>query len=359
MHSKQAKIGISGAGNIGNALIRVLIERGLIHLLKHINDPFIDAEMLAGLIFYHEYYQTPTGHTVKSNGPNELIIDGHTITCSQEFDPDKVDWSDCVVAECSGVYVGSHATDDPCTCAGHIAGGARYVLVSAPTKGSIAVPVMNGVSDFSVVLDPAKQVYSGLSCTTTSISFPLSIVAEFAEVEWIDLTTIHAPTSTDSTVDRVGKNRKTKAATLNRGIMANAIFGATGAAGAVALAVPSLKGKLGGEAVRCSGMDTGSESVLKITFTEGIDMEGLQAALLEGCSANKFFGCMPAIGGVKPTLKQVRKFPFGGAYVPHTFSHGGNDKHASFHTFYDNVFGYTTNFSHTLEALTHLGVKAA
>jgi len=247
------RVGINGFGRIGRLVTRAGIETGKIDLVG-INDPFMTPEYMAYLLRYDSAHGVfkPNVKAVKEqlyvqgtkvkNDPAFLNIDGKKIRIFTEKDPSNIPWGEAkvdYVAECSGAF---KKTD---VCMKHIKGGAKKVIISAPAKDDTPMFVM-GVNHKSYKSD--MKVVSNASCTTNG----LAPVAKVLHDKWGILeglmTTIHAITATQLTVDGPSKGGKDWRA--GRAASANAIPSSTGAAKAVGKVIKDLKGKLTGMSFR-------------------------------------------------------------------------------------------------------------
>lgn len=247
------RFGINGFGRIGRLVFRVAIETGKAQIMG-VNDPFMSPDYMAYLlkydsahgVFHHDVkfskeYNYVQGTKVKEE-PSFLIIDGKKIKVFNEKDPTKIPWGASqadYIAECSGAFTNLSA------CTKHITAGAKKVLISAPPKDEVPMFVM-GVNHENYKAD--LKVVSNASCTTNCLA-PLAKVINdnFGIVEGL-MTTIHATTATQLTVDGPSKGGKDWRA--GRAAAANTIPSTTGAAKAVGKVIKELKGKLTGMAFR-------------------------------------------------------------------------------------------------------------
>jgi len=247
------RTGINGFGRIGRLVMRAAIETGKLDIMG-VNDPFMTPDYMAYLLKYDsahgvfKYNVKPTkeflyaqGTKVKSE-PAFLDIDGKKIRVFNEKDPAKIPWGEVradYIAECSGAFTNEAA------CMKHIKGGAKKVVISAPSKDESPMFVM-GVNHEKYKAD--LKVVSNASCTTNCLA-PIAKVMNdnFGIVEGL-MTTIHATTATQLTVDGPSKGGKDWRA--GRAASANTIPSTTGAAKAVGKVIKELKGKLTGMAFR-------------------------------------------------------------------------------------------------------------
>ena len=241
------KIGINGFGRIGRLVFRESVKRDNVDVVA-IND-LLDVEHLAYLLKYDSVHGKFDGEVEVSDG--NLVVNGKTIRITAERDPKSLKWDEIgadVVAECTGIFTTLE------TAQYHIDGGAKKVVISAPSKD--APMFVMGVNHKEV--KATDTIVSNASCTTNCLA-PLAKVIEdnFGIVEGL-MTTVHATTATQLTVD--GPSRKDYRG--GRSAMLNIIPASTGAAKAVAKVIPALQGKLTGMAFR---VPTADVSVVDLT----------------------------------------------------------------------------------------------
>ncbi len=247
------RVGINGFGRIGRLVTRAAFEQGKVEIVG-INDPFMNPDYMAYLLRYdsaHGVFKPEVKYTKESmyvqgtkvkNDPAYLIIGGKKVRVFNEKDPAKIPWGDVkadYVAECSGAFTNTQA------CTKHINGGAKKVIISAPAKDDTPMFVM-GVNHEKYKAD--LKVVSNASCTTNGLAPVAKVLHDnFGILEGL-MTTIHATTATQLTVDGPSKGGKDWRA--GRAASANAIPSTTGAAKAVGKVIKELKGKLTGMAFR-------------------------------------------------------------------------------------------------------------
>ena len=230
------KVGINGFGRVGRLAFRAAMQQGGIEIVG-IND-ITDAKTLAHLLKYDSTqgkYPGKVGHDDKN-----LIVDGVTIPVIAERDPANLPWKKLgaqVVIESTGLFTNKEAA------AKHIAAGAKKVLISAPAKQHDGTFVI-GVNDKQY--DPAKHhVISIGSCTTNCLAPVCKVLVDSFGIEKGFMTTIHAYTNDQKILDAPHKDlRRARSAALSM------IPTTTGAAKAVSEAIPELKGKMDGCAIR-------------------------------------------------------------------------------------------------------------
>lgn len=242
-----AKVGINGFGRIGRLVFRVALERGV--NVVAINDPFIELDYMVYMFKYdstHGRFKGDVHHDGK-----KLIVNGHHISVHGERDPTHIKWSDDgvdYVVESTGCFTTIEKAS------AHLKGGAKKVIISAPS-GDAPMYVI-GVNEDKY--DPSHKVISNASCTTNCLA-PLAKVINdnFGIVEGL-MTTVHAYTATQKTVD--GPSNKDWRGGRTAG--QNIIPSSTGAAKAVGKVIPALNGKLTGMAFR---VPTPNVSVVDLT----------------------------------------------------------------------------------------------
>lgn len=230
------KIGINGFGRIGRLACRVAAARPDVEIVG-IND-LMDVEYIAYLLKYDSTHGPFKGEVEVLNG--QLVINGKAVRVSAEKDPSHLKWNEVgaeVVLECTGLFLTQADAQK------HLDAGAKKVVISAPAKDDTPTFVM-GVNHQSLRAD--QHIISNASCTTNCLA-PIAKVLndEFGIVEGL-MSTIHAVTATQKTVD--GPSAKDWRG--GRGAYQNIIPSSTGAAKAVALVIPELKGKLTGMSFR-------------------------------------------------------------------------------------------------------------
>lgn len=255
---KKIRVGINGFGRIGRLALRVIADRKDLEVVA-INDPFIDAEYGAYMFEYDTVHGIFKGEVGAHDG--HLFINGHEIAFYAEKEPAKIPWGKHevdVVIESAGKF--THYDD----CMQHINGGAKKVVVSAPGK-QMPMFVM-GVNEDKYTSD--MLIVSNASCTTNCVGPLVKVINDAFGVEEGLMTTVHATTATQLTVD--GSSKKDWRG--GRAASANIIPSSTGAAKAVGEIIPELKGKLTGLSFR---VPTVNVSVIDLTvrLKKGATME--------------------------------------------------------------------------------------
>jgi glyceraldehyde 3-phosphate dehydrogenase len=258
------KIAINGFGRIGRQVFRILHGQSDIEVVA-IND-LTDPSMLAHLLKYDSVHRRFGAEVEVTEGG--ISVDGRHIAVSAERDPSKLAWGEKgveLVMECTGVF----RTKEQASA--HLDAGASYVIISAPAKG-VDLTVVMGVNDDQ--LDPSvHKVVSNGSCTTNCLAPVVKVIDDNFGVEHGMMTTIHSYTNDQRLLDLPHSDkRRARAAAMSM------IPSTTGAAAAIGLVLPHLKGKLDGIAVR---VPTPNVSLVDVVFQtrDEVTAEAVNAAL--------------------------------------------------------------------------------
>jgi glyceraldehyde 3-phosphate dehydrogenase len=258
------KVGINGFGRIGRQVLRNFIENHPEIEVVAVND-LTDAATLAHLFKYDSNYGRFSG-TVEV-AENALVINGKTVKIVSEKDPAKLPWGELgveYVVESTGRFTDANDAK------AHIAAGAKKVIISAPAKNE-DITIVLGVNE--KLYDPAKHhILSMASCTTNCLAPAAKVVNDKFGIEAGLMTTIHAYTNDQKILDLPHKDlRRARAAAMSM------IPTKTGAAKAVALVIPELKGKFDGFAIR---VPTSTVSIVDFVCTtrEAVTVESVNAA---------------------------------------------------------------------------------
>eukprot|EP00386_Alphamonas_edax_P008809 GDKI01028778.1.p1 GENE.GDKI01028778.1~~GDKI01028778.1.p1 ORF type:complete len:369 (+),score=161.89 GDKI01028778.1:78-1109(+) len=321
------KMGINGFGRIGRLVFRAAQEhKGDVEVVA-INDPFMDTDYMVYQLKYDSVHGRFTG-TVAKDG-QDLIVNGKKIKVFHEKDPAAIPWGTAgadYVCESTGVF-----TDGP-KAEAHIKGGCKKVIISAPPKDATPMFVM-GVNHEKY--DSSLKVVSNASCTTNCLA-PLAKVIndKFGIVEGL-MTTVHATTATQLTVDGASKGGKDWRG--GRCASANIIPSSTGAAKAVGVVIPELKGKLTGMAFR---IPTPNVSVVDLTvrLEKGAKYEEIVKAVEEAAA-----GPMKGVLGVSHDEVVSQDFVHDNHSSIFDVKAGIalNDNFVKLVTWYDNEWGYS------------------
>ncbi len=230
------KVGINGFGRIGRLAFRAAMKRNDMEIVG-IND-LLEVNYIAYMLKYDTIHGKFDGEVEVKDG--KLVVNGQSIRVTAEKDPSNLKWNEVgadYVLECTGFFLTKE------TAAGHIKAGAKYVIMSAPSKDDTPMFVMGVNQD---KFRPDMQFVSNASCTTNCLAPIVKVLHDnFGIVEGL-MTTVHSTTATQKTVD--GPSNKDWRG--GRAASGNIIPSSTGAAKAVTKVIPELKGKLTGMAFR-------------------------------------------------------------------------------------------------------------
>lgn len=259
----KTKIAINGFGRIGRLTFRDLYNSDKVEVVA-IND-LTGTNTLAHLLKFdsaHRQFEADVDHT-----ENSIIVNGKSINVYAERDPENLPWSDLgveIVLECTGIF------RDEAGMSKHITAGAKRVLLSAPAKGGVKTVVL-GVNDDTLTED--ETVLSNASCTTNCLAPMMKVLDDNFGVERGFMTTIHAYTADQRLQDAPHSDlRRARAAAISM------IPTTTGAAKAVGLVLPHLKGKLDGYAMRVPTI-TGSATDVTVELKKEATAEEVNAAM--------------------------------------------------------------------------------
>ena len=258
------KVGINGFGRIGRLVFRAAVKNSNIQIVG-IND-LIDVDYMAYMLKYDSTHGRFDGTIEVKDG--KLVVNGNAIRVTAERDPANLKWSEIgaeYVVESTGLFLTMDTADK------HIAAGAKRVVLSAPAKDDTPTFVM-GVNNKSYTKD--MTIVSNASCTTNCLAPVAKVLNDnFGILEGL-MTTVHAATATQKTVD--GPSAKDWRG--GRGAYQNIIPSSTGAAKAVGLVIPELKGKLTGMSFR---VPTADVSVVDLTcrLVKPASFETIKAAM--------------------------------------------------------------------------------
>lgn len=233
------KVAINGFGRIGRLVFRIMEEDPSFDVVA-IND-LTDASQLAYLLKYDTSHRRYRSEDIKSDGEN-IIINDKKIRIYAESEPAKLPWKDLdidMVFECTGFFTSKEKA------MAHVEAGAKKVIISAPAKGDLKTIVYNVNHE---TLTGEEKVISAASCTTNCLAPVMKLLCDNYGVEKGYMTTVHAYTNDQATLDVAHK--KGQFSRRGRAAAANIVPSSTGAASAIGLVIPELKGKLDGTAMR-------------------------------------------------------------------------------------------------------------
>jgi glyceraldehyde 3-phosphate dehydrogenase len=317
------KVGINGFGRIGRLVFRASLNNPNVQVVG-INDPFIDAEYMVYMLKYDTVHGRFKGTVEHKDG--KFIVNGHAINVFAAMKPEEIPWASCgadYVLESTGVFT------DIAKASAHFKGGAKKVVISAPSAD--APMFVMGVNQDKYKSD--MTVVSNASCTTNCLA-PLAKVLNdnWGIVEGL-MTTVHATTATQKTVD--GPSKKDWRG--GRGAAFNIIPSSTGAAKAVGKVIPELNGKLTGMAFR---IPTADVSVVDLTcrLEKPAKYDDIKAAMKKASE-----GSMKGVMGY--TEDEVVSSDFIGESCTSVFDAKAgialNDNFVKVVSWYDNEWGYS------------------
>jgi glyceraldehyde 3-phosphate dehydrogenase len=334
------KVGLNGFGRIGRQVLKIILERypGELDVVA-VNDLW-DPETNAQLFKYDSTYGKFDGSVAVVDG--NLVVDGETINVFSERNPADLPWGDLgvdIVIEGTGVFRDPTKTPGPQS---HLEGGAKKVVISAPAKGGDVLTVVLGVNDDEY--DASRHhIVSNASCTTNCLApFTKVVNDNFGIVKGL-MTTIHSYTTSQMLLDLAASDlRRARSGSLN------IIPTSTGAAKAIALVIPELKGKLDGYSLR---VPTPTVSIVDAVFEveKTTTVEEVNAALK---SASE--GSMKGILGFsdEPLVSMDYKGDERSSIVDSDLTAVMKGNMVKVVAWYDNEWGYSTR-------LTDLAAKIA
>merc|ERR1712002_1270709 len=317
-----SKIGINGFGRIGRLVARAAFNEGA--SVVAVNDPFIDLDYMVYMFKYDSTHGRWKGTVEAKDG--KLVINGHAVTVFNERDPANIKWADAgaeYVVESTGVFT----TIEKASL--HFKGGAKKVIISAPSAD--APMYVMGVNH--TAYSTSENVVSNTSCTTNCLAPLAKVIHDNFEIVEGLMTTVHATTATQKTVD----GPSGKLWRDGRGAAQNIIPASTGAAKAVGKVLPALNGKLTGMAFR---VPTPNVSVVDLTcrIEKGASYDEIKATV-KGASE----GAMKGILGY--TEDDVVSQDFKGCTLSSIFDAKAgialNNNFVKLISWYDNEYGYS------------------
>jgi len=339
-------MGINGFGRIGRLVFRAAHEKEGIEVVA-VNDPFMDLEYMVYQLKYDSTHKAFSGTVEFKNdgGKEHLVVNGRAIRVYHERDPSSIGWGESgadYVCESTGVFT------DRTKAEMHIKGGAKKVVISAPPKDDVPMFVM-GVNHTNYT--PDVLVASNASCTTNCLAPLAKVLHEKYGITEGLMTTVHAMTSTQLTVD--GPSRGGKDWRGGRAASVNIIPSATGAAKAVGKVIPELNGKLTGMAFR---VPTVNVSVVDLTvrLEKGARMDDIIKTLTEASE-----GPMKGILGLTDD-EIVSSDMLGDARSSIVDVKAGialNDNFVKMVSWYDNEWGYSNRLCELIQHMAAVDGK--
>jgi glyceraldehyde 3-phosphate dehydrogenase len=328
-------IGINGFGRIGRIVFRATVNRPDVDVVA-IND-LLDVDHLAYLLEYDSVHGRFDGTIEVKDG--NLLVNGKTIRVTAERDPKNLKWDEVgtdIVAECTGIFTTLETANY------HIQAGAKKVVISAPSKD--APMFVMGVNNHKI--SASDTIVSNASCTTNCLAPLAKVINDNFGLEEGLMTTVHATTATQLTVD--GPSRKDFRG--GRSALLNIIPASTGAAKAVGKVIPELNGKLTGMAFR---VPTADVSVVDLTFKtkKETSLDDIKTAFKKASETS-----MKGVLGY--TDKLVVSQDFVGDTHASIFDADAaielNSKFFKVVSWYDNEFGYSNKLVDLIEYIHNL-----
>ncbi len=327
------RIAINGFGRIGRMVVREANKNPNVEIVA-IND-LVHSDNLAYLLKFDSTHGRFNGEVVA--GQNSIGINGKIIECLSEKNPGDLPWSDLkidYVIESTGLFTTSEKAAE------HLKAGAKKVVISAPTKSPEIKTLVMGVNHEKY--DPGMDnIVSNASCTTNCLAPIVKVVLDKYGVEEGLMTTVHAVTSTQPTVD--GPSKKDWRG--GRGGSQNIIPASTGAAKAVGLCIPEIAGKITGMSFR---VPTPNVSVVDLTvkLTKSTSYDDINASMKSASEGN-----------LKGILDYTDEYVVSSDFIGSTYSSiydagagiGLNDKFFKLVSWYDNEMGYSARLIDLVE----------
>lgn len=330
-------LAINGFGRIGRLVFRLASLRNDIRIVA-VND-LVPADNLAYLLKYDSTHRQFAGHV--EHDANHIVVNGNKVPVFSERDPAKLPWQQLgvdYVIESTGLFTTREEAEK------HIKAGAKRVIITAPAKGDVHTFVM-GVNEQQY--DPeVDQIVSNASCTTNCLAPITKVLLDNFGIEEGLMTTIHAMTATQPTVD--GPSKKDWRG--GRSASQNIIPASTGAAKAVSQCIPEVKGKLTGMAFR---IPTADVSVVDLTVRLGRD-----TTYEEICEAMKTAAAGPMKGILQYCEDQVVSSDFISSTMSSIFDKDAgialNSRFFKLVAWYDNEMGYSAR---VVDLVTYMASK--
>lgn len=332
----KVKLGINGFGRIGRLVFRASFQRPDVDVVA-IND-LLDVEHLAYLLKYDSVHGRFNKDVEVKDG--SLVVDGQVIRVTAERDPRQLKWNEVdvdIVAECTGIFKTLETANY------HIEAGAKKVAISAPSKD--APMFVMGVNHNKV--KPTDMIVSNASCTTNCLAPIAKVLHDNFGIEEALMTTIHAATATQLTVDGPSK----KNYRIGRSAINNIIPTTTGAAKAVGKVIPELNGKLTGMAFR---VPTANVSVVDLTvrLEKETSYEEIKSVFKAASEEERFQGVLRYVDD--PVVSQDF---VGDTYASNFDAQAGIELNSKFYkivSWYDNEYGYSDQLLDLIEYIHKL-----
>ena len=336
-------IGINGFGRIGRMVLRASLENPEKYNITGVNDPFINPEYMAYMLKYDSAHGVCKADITAENGM--LKINGKYINVFSEKDPKNIPWNAVnaeYIVESTGVFCNTEKAS------AHLKAGAKKVIISAPAKDDITPTFVCGVN--LETYNPSMNIVSNASCTTNCLAPLAKVINNNFGIEEGLMTTVHAITNTQNTVDGLSA----KDWRGGRAASSNIIPSSTGAAKACGLVIPELKGKLTGMSFRVP--------VINVSVVDLTCQLSKSTSYEEICSVLKSASLREMKGILGYTDQPVVSSDFCGD--PHTsvFDEKAgimlNDKFVKLVAWYDNEWAYSCKVLDLISYMYNEDMKA-
>lgn len=330
------KVAINGFGRIGRLAAREILNYDSMQVVA-VND-LTDDDFLAHLFKYDTTQRRFEGDIEQIDGG--FKINGQEVKSFNNKDPEQLPWGDLdvdIVLECTGLFTNDEDAKK------HINAGAKKVLISAPGKGDMKT-IVYGVNED--VIDGSEEIVSAASCTTNSLAPVLKVLNDEFGIEKGLMTTIHAYTGDQNTLDAPhgkGDYRRARAAAEN------IIPTSTGAAKAIGLVLPELDGKLHGSAQRVP-VASGSLTEVTVTLDKNVTEEQVNQAMYDARNPSFGYNEDPIVSSDIIGIKEGSLYD---ATQTHVMDVDGNQLVKAV-AWYDNEMSYASQLVRTLN---HLATK--
>lgn len=319
------KVGINGFGRIGRLVCRAACEKEGIQVVA-VNDPFIDLEYMVYMFKYDSTHNRFKGEVKAENG--KLVINGHSIHVYGKRDPGEIPWSESgaeYVVESTGIFTTLEKAGI------HMKGGAKKVVISAPSADAPMFVMGVNENKYNAATD---HIVSNASCTTNCLAPIAKIINDNFGIEEGLMSTIHAVTATQKTVDGPSSKKWRD----GRGAQQNIIPASTGAAKAVGKVIPELNGKLTGMAFRVPVPDV-SVVDLTVRLKKAATYDEIKKVVKAASESKEL------VNYLGYTEEQLVSSDFIGSTYSSIFDAGAgialNDKFVKLVSWYDNEYGYS------------------
>lgn len=336
------KVGINGFGRIGRVVFRILMSKPEKFELCGINLRNANIEDMIYMIKYDSVFGRYTGKLEAAE--DGIIADGKKILVYSESDAANIDWTKSgaeYIIESTGVY---NTTEKASV---HLKGGAKKVIISAPSKDKVTPTFVMGVNHTNY--KPEYDIVSNASCTTNCLAPLVKVIQDKFGIEQALMSTIHSATAKQKTVDARSKDRRT-----GRSVFDNIIPSTTGAAKACAEVIPELKGKITGMSFRVPSNDV---SVVDLTarLSKNTTYE-------EICNAIKEASETYMNGIIEYTSDEVVSTDMIGESHTCIFDEKAgimlDENFVKLIAWYDNEWGYSTKIVELIEYMNKIDTKA-